>query len=137
MTDWTTCVDRLQRSAALPTRGEEQWPTARPPGRDYQGRHPALRRPVRHRCGEVFGRVAPDASRYPGGAQAPFRRHVPEDIPSVWRLAGGMDAVAGSLRPKEGRAKQEGHGTRCADRTLEFPARRLNPALPRVTIRFV
>ena len=32
----------------------------------------------------------------------PVRRHVPEGGPPVWRLAGSMDAVAGSLRPEEG-----------------------------------
>src|ERR1022692_783109 len=115
MTDWTTCVEGLQRSAALPTRGEKEWPTARPPGRDSQGRHPALRRPVRDGRREIVGCVSPDASRYSGGAQAPVRRHVPEDVPPIRRLVGSMDAVAGSLRPKEGRAKQEGHGTRYAD----------------------
>src|ERR1035437_3994162 len=98
------------------SRGEKERPTARPPGRDYQGRHPALRRPVRDGRGEILGRVSPDASRYSGGAQAPIRRHVPEAVPPVWRLAGSMDAVTGSLRPQECGAKQEGHGTRCPDR---------------------
>src|ERR1035441_1490146 len=30
-----------------------------------------------------------------------------------------MDEVTGSLRPEECRARQEGHGTRCADRALK------------------
>src|ERR1039458_8259699 len=101
------------------SRGEKEQPTACPPGRDYQARHPALSRPVRDGRGEISGRVAPDASRYSGGAQAPIRRHVPEAVAPVWRLAGSVDAVTGSLRPEEGRAKQEGHGTRGADRALE------------------
>ncbi len=75
---------------------------AHPSGRDYQGRHPALHRLVRNGRSESFGRVAPDASRHPSGAQAPIDRHVPEAVPPVWRHTAVVDAVAGSLRPEEG-----------------------------------
>src|ERR1039458_5549105 len=84
--------------------------TARPSGRDYQGRYPAVRRPVRYGCGEGAGSVPADATRHSGGAQTPVARHVSEGVPPVWQHAGVMDAVAGSLRPEEGRARQESHG---------------------------
>src|ERR1039458_3008009 len=69
---------------------------------DTNARHPAVCRPVRNGCGESSGRVPPDAPRHTGGAQAPVSRHVPEGVAPVWQHAGILDAVAGSLRPKEG-----------------------------------
>src|ERR1700674_5350637 len=81
--------------------GEEERTAARPSGRDYQGRYPAVGRAVRDGCGQSFGCVSPDASRHSGGAQTLVCRHVPEGGPPVWRLAGSMDAIASRLRPEK------------------------------------
>src|SRR5579862_1898665 len=95
--------------------GEQKGTAPGSSGRDHQGGRHAVRRPVRDGRGESSGRLPPNASRYPGGAQTPVRSHVPEGVPPLRGLAGSVDAVTSSLRLEEGRAKQKGYGARCAD----------------------
>src|SRR5208337_436400 len=96
--------------------GEKARATSRPSGRNYQGRYSAVGRVVCDGRGQGSGRIPPDAARHSGGAQATVCRDVPEGGAAVWRLAGRMDAIAGQLRLEKVRTKQEGHGSRRADR---------------------
>src|SRR5208337_2182292 len=92
------------RGAVVPggSNGEEEWIAARSSGRDSQRRCFALCRPFGNGGGEGSRRITPNASRHPVGAQAAFRRDVPEALSSSGQLAGSVDAIAGSLRSENG-----------------------------------
>src|ERR1017187_2500590 len=82
--------------------GEEKGIAPHSSGRDSKRRRFALDRAVRNPSGEGSRRLPSDASRHSVGAQDAFRRYVPEALPVAGRIAGSVDAVAGSLRPEDG-----------------------------------